>query len=410
MSSPVTTSRFGLRAFGPAYLLSVGHGASHWITGTFFLLLPKIREEFGFSYAEISLIGTIYYIGSLSSNVVGGPAVDMTGRRILFQVISLFASGLALVGLGLSGNFAVIAAMGVLIAAANNLWHPAAMSFLSSEYPKNRAFVLSLHGVGSNIGEAIGPVAAGVLLTWSVMGWQSAAYLNAAPALITGVVFALFLLAKDRPVEGAARRGVDLQTYVVGLLRIVRDRAVLGLSIMAGFRSMAQSGLKLYLPFYIVDVLSLPYAYAGIAMTALLLGGMVASPIAGAYSDRIGRRAIISIALGVSTVVIVALTFVGNGTAYVMGISLLGFSMFAIRPVIQGWMMDLVPRSMAGSAISLMFSVQAFKAAITPLIGGVIADRYGLTAVFYFLGAVLLLANVVVFLLPKEEARAEAAD
>ena len=410
MSSPVTTSRFGLRAFGPAYLLSVGHGASHWITGTFFLLLPKICEEFGFSYAEISLIGTIYYIGSLSSNVVGGPAVDMTGRRILFQVISLFASGLALVGLGLSGNFAVIAAMGVLIAAANNLWHPAAMSFLSSEYPKNRAFVLSLHGVGSNIGEAIGPVAAGVLLTWSVMGWQSAAYLNAAPALITGVVFALFLLAKDRPVEGAARRGVDLQTYVVGLLRIVRDRAVLGLSIMAGFRSMAQSGLKLYLPFYIVDVLGLPYAYAGIAMTALLLGGMVASPIAGAYSDRIGRRAIISIALGVSTVVIVALTFVGNGTAYVMGISLLGFSMFAIRPVIQGWMMDLVPRSMAGSAISLMFSVQAFKAAITPLIGGVIADRYGLTAVFYFLGAVLLLANVVVFLLPKEEARAEAAD
>ena len=55
--------------------MSVGHGASHWITGTFFLLLPKIREEFGFSYAEISLIGTIYYIGSLSSNVIGGPAV-----------------------------------------------------------------------------------------------------------------------------------------------------------------------------------------------------------------------------------------------------------------------------------------------------------------------------------------------
>jgi len=410
LSNTVTPSSFGLRAFGPAYLLSVGHGASHWITGTFFLLLPKIREEFGFSYAEISLIGTIYYIGSLASNVVGGPAVDMTGRRILFQVISLFASGLALVGLGLSGNFAVIAAMGVLIAAANNLWHPAAMSFLSSEYPKNRAFVLSLHGVGSNIGEAVGPIAAGALLTWSVLGWHSAAYINAAPALLTAVVFMLFLLSRDRPVAGAERRGVDFRTYVNGVLAMVRDKAVVGLSVMAGFRSMAQSGLKLYLPFYIVDVMGLPYAYAGIGMTALLLGGMVASPIAGAYSDRIGRRAIISIALGASTVVIVALTFVGNGTAYVVGISLLGFSMFAIRPVIQGWMMDLVPRSMAGSAISLMFSVQAFKAAITPLIGGVIADLYGLTAVFYFLGAVLLLANVVVFLLPKEETRAEAAE
>ena len=107
---------------------------------------------------------------------------------------------------------------------------------------------------------------------------------------------------------------------------------------------------------------------------------------------------------------IIGLTFVENGTVYVVGISLLGFTMFAVRPVIQGWMMDLVPRTMAGSAISLMFSIQAFKSAITPVIGGLIADRYGLQAVFYFLAAVLLLANAVVFFLPKAEARPAAVD
>jgi MFS family permease len=399
-----------VRAFGSAYLLSMGHGASHWITGTFFLLLPKIREEFAFSYAEISLIGTIYYVGSLASNVIGGPAVDVSGRRILFQIVSLLMAGLALVGLGLSGNFFLIAFMGVLIAAANNLWHPAAMSFLSSEYPDNRAFVLSLHGIGSNIGEAIGPVAAGVILTWSVWGWQSAAYVNAVPALLMAVVFVVLVLPKDRPIAGVRRGGVDMATYFVGLLRIIKDKAVLGLSMMAGFRSMAQSGLKLFLPFYIVDVLGLPYAYAGFALTALLVGGLVASPIAGAYADRIGRRQVLMMGLGASTLVIIGLTFVENGTVYVVGISLLGFTMFAVRPVIQGWMMDLVPRTMAGSAISLMFSIQAFKSAITPVIGGLIADRYGLQAVFYFLAAVLLLANAVVFFLPKAEARPAAAD
>lgn len=388
----------------------MGHGASHWITGTFFLLLPKLREEFAFSYAEISLIGTIYYVGSLASNVIGGPAVDVTGRRIMFQIASLLMSGLALVGLGLSGNFLLIALMGVLIAAANNLWHPAAMSFLSSEYPSNRAFVLSLHGIGSNIGEAVGPVAAGAMLTWSIWGWQAAAYMNALPALLMAAVFVVAVLPKDRPVAGARRAGVDLSTYLIGLLRILKDKAVLGLSMMAGFRSMAQSGLKLFLPFYIVDVLGMPYAYAGFALTALLVGGLVASPIAGAYADRIGRRRIVMMALGASTIVIIGMTFVGNGTVYVTGISLLGFTMFAVRPVIQGWMMDLVPRTMAGSAISFMFSIQAFKSAITPIIGGLIADRYGLVAVFYFLGAVLLLANAVVFFLPKEEARPEAAE
>ncbi len=270
--------------------------------------------------------------------------------------------------------------------------------------------MLSLHGIGSNIGEAIGPVAAGAILTWSAWNWQSAAYVNAVPALLMSMLFLLVLLPKDRPVAGVSRTGVDFSAYVVGLLRIVKDKAVLGLSVMAGFRSMAQSGLKLFLPFYIVDVLGLPYAYAGMALTALLIGGLIASPIAGAYADRIGRRRVLMMGLGSSTVVILGLTFVGNGTAYVMGISLLGFTMFAVRPVIQGWMMDLVPRSMAGSAISLMFSIQAFKSAIVPVIGGVLADAYGLVAVFYFLGFVLLLANLVVFFLPKEEARPAAAD
>lgn len=391
--------------------MGAGHGASHWITGTFFLLLPKVREVFGFSYAEISLIGTIYYAGSFFANIVSGPAVDVSGRRILFQVASLFAVGLAMVGFGLTHGIILVALMGILISAANNLWHPAAMSYLSSEYPANRAFVLSIHGIGSNIGEAVGPIVTGVALTWLAMSWREAAFLNAVPALLVGVLFIVFLLPREREghkIEGA--RGVDLASYARRLLLMVKDKAVLGLSIMSGFRSMAQSGLKLFLPFYIVDVLNLPYAYAGFAMTALLVGGMIASPIAGAYSDRIGRRSVIMTALTASTLVIVGLTFVGNGTAYVVGISLLGFTMYAVRPVIQGWLMDVVPRQMAGSAISLMFSVQSVKSMITPFIGGLIADRYGLAAVFYFLGGVLLLANMVAFLLPKEKTATGTAD
>lgn len=409
MSGTSASSALRLREFGPAYLMGLGHGASHWITGTFFLLLPKIREDFGFSYAEISLIGTIYYVGSLAVNVASGPVVDMTGRRILFQTVSLFAVGLAMLGFGLTEGFVLLALMAVLIAGANNLWHPAAMSYLSSEYPRNRAFVLSLHGVGSNIGEAIGPVVAGSMLTWLALGWRDAAMMNAAPPLIVGVVFLLYLLPREKPAAATGGRiGVDLRTYVSGLWLMMRDRAVLGLSVMAGFRNMAQSGLKLYLPFYVVDVLGLPYAYAGFALTALLIGGLIASPIAGAYSDRIGRRRVITMALSASTVVIVGLTFIGNGTLYVFGISLLGFAMFAVRPVLQGWMMDVVPHQMAGSATSLMFSVQSLKSMITPIVGGLIADKYGLEAVFYFLAFVLLLANLVAFMLPKDDAPAKA--
>jgi len=168
---------------------------------------------------------------------------------------------------------------------------------------------------------------------------------------------------------------------------------------------MAQVGLFAFLPLYIVDVMQKSTVYTGAALMIIQLGGLVASPIAALWSDRIGRRPIVFGALGASSVLIVALTFIGDATFYVAGISLLGFFLFSIRPVVQSWMMDLVPLRFAGSATSLMFGTQAILGAMSPILGGLIADRYGLVTVFYCLAGVILFANALVLLIPKPAAR-----
>ncbi|MGH6621682.1 MAG: MFS transporter, partial [Alphaproteobacteria bacterium] len=95
------------------------------------------------------------------------------------------------------------------------------------------------------------------------------------------------------------------------------------------------------------------------------------------------------------------LTFISNATLYVAGISLLGFFLFSIRPVVQSWMMDLVPPRFSGSATSLMFGTQAILGALAPILGGLVADRYGLVAVFYCLAGIMLFANALVLFIPK---------
>ena len=57
--------------------------------------------------------------------------------------------------------------------------------------------------------------------------------------------------------------------------------------------------------------------------------------------------------LSLSTIAIVGLTFVDEPTTYIVGVLLLGFALFAVRPVIQSWMMNIVPDGMRGSATSL---------------------------------------------------------
>ena len=64
--------------------------------------------------------------------------------------------------------------------------------------------------------------------------------------------------------------------------------------------------------------------------------------------------------------------------------------------MIQAWLLEATPRNMAGSSIGVLFGAQAVGAAIGPLLGGLVADRWGLLATFYFLAATIIVANLVV--------------
>jgi nitrate/nitrite transporter NarK len=64
---------------------------------------------------------------------------------------------------------------------------------------------------------------------------------------------------------------------------------------------------------------------------------------------------------------------------------------------------------MGGSATSLLFGTQAGLSTITPALGGIIADTWGLTSVFYFLAGTMMVANILVFMLPQRESQLSTA-
>jgi len=384
---------------GPAFLTGIGHGGTHWVAGIFYILLPFITRDLGLSYSEAGALVAVFHASSFAANFGSGMVVDVTGRRVVFQVASLVMGAGALMAMGLGGGFLVLCALTVLIGVSNNLWHPPAIAFLSQAYPANRGYALAVHALGANVGDTVAPVAAGALI--AAAGWQAAAGWGGVPALAVAGFIAWTLLPRDRAARDGSARGTGIAAYLDGVRLIVRDRAILGLCLMAGFRSMTQNGLYVFLPLYLVDEAGLGPVLMGAAMMLLQLGGVVAAPVAGAASDRIGRRPVLLAGLSVTTVVLAALTLVQSQILFVAGVSLLGFALFAVRPVIHSWMMDLAPPGMAGSATSLLFGTQSVFSVLMPLAGGVVADRMGLPAVFYLLAASVLVANAVVFLLPK---------
>src|SRR5262245_10185858 len=152
MSAPVTADTVALRSYQvqmPVMLVSAGHGATHWIAATFYMLLPFIAQEPELSYAQAGFLATCFHLGSTLANLPSGTLVDLTGRRVLFQAIALVIGSITLVGLAATNAYVALCLIIAVMGASNMLWHPAAIAYLSGHLPKNRGYALSIHALGA---------------------------------------------------------------------------------------------------------------------------------------------------------------------------------------------------------------------------------------------------------------------
>jgi MFS family permease len=104
--------------------------------------------------------------------------------------------------------------------------------------------------------------------------------------------------------------------------------------------------------------------------------------------------------MAASALVLAAMALSGGSALFVALVAVLGFFLYATRPVIQAWMLEATPKNMGGSSIGVLFGAQAVGGALGPLLSGMVADRLGLAAAFYFLAATIVVANVFVIAVP----------
>lgn len=393
------------RPFREVWLITAGHVMTHWYPATFYLLLPLIGNELGLSYSQIGLILTCQYVAGALSNVPGGLLVDAVARKGLLMALSLFWVGVPYLVMGFTHTYWLLLTCSALIGIGNNIWHPTAIPLLAHRFPERRGLVVSFHGMGGNVGDAIAPLVAGGLL--AAFSWRDVVMMNVIPGLIMSALILLSLgklyegrrVDSDQVDRGYSERlkSGDMFTAVRALLA---NRTVVLLSIGSAFRTMTQTSLLTFLPVFLAGDLHYSSTWVGGCLFVLQAAGFAAAPIAGHLSDRMGRRRIIMSSMAMTALVLLFMALAGRSAAFVFFIAFLGFFMFAIRAVLQAWLLDATPKHMGGTSIGILFGAQAVGAAIGPFVGGVIADHYGIMATFYFLAVTIVVANMFIFLTP----------
>jgi MFS transporter, FSR family, fosmidomycin resistance protein len=380
------------------WAIGAGHGMTHAYSAAFYVLLPFLAKDLGLSYSQVGLIISLRQLTSTLVNLPAGAVVDTLGRRSLFMSVALAWASVPYLVVGLTSSYTVILIAVGVVGIGSFLWHPAAITALSQMYPTRRGYGLALHELGANLGDTLTPLAAGFLL--AALNWRQVLLTVVAAGLLLTLIITRVMNHAHRQHGPAAVRALAVGDYMAGLALLARNTRLLVLAMISGVRSMTQLGLSTFLPLYLLNVQHLPPALIGVYLAVVQGSGMIATPIAGTLSDRLGPKRVATVGMFSTSVILLAFAALNLGAAFVAALAVLGFFTYSMRPAIFRWAIGVVPREYEGTAVGMLFTTQALLPTAMPIAGGYLGDRYGLLSIFYVIAATVLVANVALLFVP----------
>jgi MFS family permease len=370
---------------------STAHMVEHLFNGVIAVILPLITTSLGLSLAQAGALASARTLMAGVASFPSGFLADLARRRNLLLGLCIGMIGLGCLGLSAASSFPVLLIFMALAGAGGGGFHPQSLSILSAAYREKRAFALGVHDSSANLGEVVGPLALGLLITF--VDWRTALQIWAIPGLAIGLLYAL-LGAEDGVVTSRRR------DYRRALWEdVLKNKTVFSLVAVSTLRAMGQTALSAFLPLYLSLHLNLSAGAAGAYMSLLYFFAGVAPAFVGWIADRFGHKSLIAAFSVASVVVIVAIPYLGSGLLLAVALAALGALLWALRPVIVTAAMEAAPQNLTGSIVAVIYGANMGVSFLAPLIAGLIADAYGLPAALLSISAFPLLAAVVMILL-----------
>ena len=377
--------------------LAGGHTLFHWMIQGFVVLLPEIQATFHLSGVGVGALITTRELASGFVSLPGGFIIDPL-RRYWGLLLAVCIGGISLGSLilGLSPVYPLLLAGIAIVAISHSIWHLPASASLSYHFSQRRAMALSFHGVGGSIGDVAGPVATGSLLL--VLGWQGilSVYAIAPFFLAFMAVWAFRGIGGPDTDTGAA----DFNRRKEATKRLLRNRAMWGIIAVRGLRSMCLVALVTILPLYLANDLGMSPFLRGIHIGLLIAIGLIAKPMMGYLSDRVGRKQVLVPGLIWSCAISLLLAGFSEGIALTVLIALLGLFLYPDQPILTAATLEIVGREVATTALGIVAFFSFLMAAVSPLIAASLYEALGLDAALYYVAALFAAAAVILALVP----------
>jgi MFS family permease len=378
-------------------LIGSGHAVSHLYLLALPPLFPLLQTELGVGITELALLVSLLNLATVGAQFPAGMLVDRIGARPVLAG-GLVLMGASFVAMSQASSYWIVMLMAVLAGTGNSVFHPANYAIMNTSIDEDRmGRAYSIHNFTGNIGFMSAPVL--MVLLSGLAGWRGALLTTGVFAVAVGLALgsAVTLLRDDRDAAAAAAAG-DQPAPAPATAGLLTSAPVLTMFMFYVFIAMGTGGMQSISVAALVAHQGLELETAvwtlEIFLVCAAIGVLLGGPLAD-WTKRHGTMA--AVALGISAFLIAP---VGAFQMPVILIALL----FALYGVVQGTMRPardlmtraIAPRGATGRVFGFVTGGLNIGGAISPVLLGWLVDIGHPEAVFYTIGAILLLCVTTV--------------
>jgi len=384
---------------------------------------PSYVVELGATVASIGLFTSSFMIAHAVLSPKMGSLTDKYGRKRL-MMFGVGADVILGILTGLVPSWGWLLAIRVLNGAVSSAAMLASETLLIDLVSPQRrgeaaGYIMSMNMVGRNLGPMLGggiqwlSVSRGLSL---MMSYRIPYFVDSLLALIALVM--IYLLIKEPERRSAPGRGADKgEAPKVVLTRPLKILLVNGFVSGIGVGFIIPIMVLFYMDRFGMDPVAIG---AIISVTGFM--GLLASYVAGRFSDRVGRKPLIGFGNYVSRLAGLLLPFTRSITeaGIVVSVRSLGFNVS--MPAFRALRADLVPPEVRGRMFGLFGTAFTAGSVVGPILGTWIYDTYRFTTfnvmglavpgygIPFIINSVLgLLTTTMIMLLIKEPSAEERA-
>lgn len=362
-------------------------------------VLPRFAQDLGATPELLGLIVAASTITGIFIKLPSGALSDLFGRRRMMLLGCLFFAGPPFL-YPLVADPIQLLLLRFLHGFATAIFSPVASAHVAELFQKGRGERLGWFASANDVGATLGPLLGGFVLFYTAS--YPTTYLCVG---LLGVLPLLMVLRLPKqptllPLTTGARRW---QKFRAGVGEVLSSPPVLIASSMEAAMYVGYGAFLGFFPPYAKDI-GLNDAQIGLVLGAQLATTMLAKPMAGRLSDRMGRKPMILLGLTLCTIL---LPFIPQTTAFPLLFllsGLFGLGVAIVTPSTTALVADLVKEGQMGSAMGVFGTIWDSGEASGPILAGFLIAAFDYPSAFAMIAAFMGLAAVIFALAVKDPA------